>query len=97
MFHCFLKSTQTSSLANVQGVCSGAKGPNLCEDDSFYENFNMDEVDLSIENYDEFFGAALDDPEKLFENDDIDGLFGMEISGADSSCQDAHVLEVICF
>ncbi|KAL3502596.1 hypothetical protein ACH5RR_037045 [Cinchona calisaya] len=73
--------------------CSGTKGPIVCEDDSFYENFNMDEVDLSIENYDELFGVALDNPGKLFENDDIDGLFGMEISGADSNCQDAHIME----
>lgn len=79
--------------ASPKVSCSGAKGQTVCEDDSFYENFTMDEIDLSIENYDELFGAALDNPEKLFENDDIDGLFGMEISGADSNCQDAHLME----
>lgn len=79
----------------MQISCSGTKGEIVCEDDSFYENFNMDEVDLGIENYDELFRVALDSPEKLFENDDIDGLFGMEISGADSNCQDAHIMEVL--
>ncbi|CAI9089791.1 OLC1v1024428C1 [Oldenlandia corymbosa var. corymbosa] len=72
---------------------SGAKGPTLCEDDSFYESFNMDEVDLSIENYNEIFGDAFDSSGKLFGNDGIDDIFGMEISGADSNGQDAHVTE----
>ncbi|CAI9089792.1 OLC1v1024428C2 [Oldenlandia corymbosa var. corymbosa] len=74
---------------------SGAKGPTLCEDDSFYESFNMDEVDLSIENYNEIFGDAFDSSGKLFGNDGIDDIFGMEISGADSNGQDAHVTEVL--
>ncbi|PIN11515.1 hypothetical protein CDL12_15884 [Handroanthus impetiginosus] len=55
---------------------SGAKGPSLCENDNFYGDFNMDEVDISIENYEELFGVALDNPEQLFGNDGIDGIFG---------------------
>lgn len=70
---------------------SGIKGSTFYEDDAFYENFNMNEVDLSIQDY-EFVGMGLDDPD-LFADDQIDGLFGMDISGADSNCQDTHVVE----
>lgn len=42
----------------------------------------MDEVDLSIENYEELFGVGHNDPEHLFAKDGIDSLFG----GAESSC-----------
>ncbi|KAL0320032.1 UNVERIFIED_CONTAM: Zinc finger protein CONSTANS-LIKE 9 [Sesamum radiatum] len=61
----------------------GEKGPAECEDDGFYDEFNMDEVDLSIENYEELFGVA-HNPEDLFDNDGIDGLFGLkDMSGSD--------------
>ncbi|KAK4397763.1 Zinc finger protein CONSTANS-LIKE 9 [Sesamum angolense] len=51
----------------------------------------MDEVDLSIENYEELFGAALDNPQ-LFGNDGIDGIFGTkDMSG--SNCQGAYAAE----
>ncbi|CAK9151843.1 unnamed protein product [Ilex paraguariensis] len=74
--------------------CSGTKGPGPCEDDDFYEDFNMDEVDLNIENYKELFGVTLNNWEQLFENDGIDSLFGMkDMSGADSNCQGAYVTQ----
>lgn len=76
----------------VQVFYSGIKGSAFYEDDDFYENFNMDEVDLSIQDYD-FVGMGLDDPD-LFADDQIDGLFGMDISAAESNCQDTHVVEV---
>lgn len=41
----------------------------------------MDEVDLSIENYEVLFGVGHNDPEHLFAKDGIDSLFG----GAESS------------
>ncbi|KAL0327923.1 UNVERIFIED_CONTAM: Zinc finger protein CONSTANS-LIKE 9 [Sesamum calycinum] len=66
----------------------GEKGPVECEDDGFYDEFNMDEVDLSIENYEELFGVA-HNPEDLFDNDGIDGLFGLkDMSGSD--CHGAY-------
>ncbi|KAI7988540.1 Zinc finger protein CONSTANS-LIKE 9 [Camellia lanceoleosa] len=53
--------------------CPGSKAPDLEEDDKFYEDFNMDEVDLNIENYEEIFGV-----------DGIGSLFGVkDMSGAD--------------
>ncbi|KAL6954661.1 Zinc finger protein CONSTANS-like [Sarracenia purpurea var. burkii] len=57
--------------------CPGTKVPDFCKDD-FYEDFNMDEVDLNVENYEELFGVALNDPKQLFGNDGIDSLFGVK-------------------
>lgn len=67
---------------------SEAKGPALCEDDGLYDDFDMDEIDLSIENYEEFFGVTHNNPEQLFN----DGLFGTkDISG--SNCPGAYATE----
>lgn len=74
------------------------KGIAECEDTGFYDNFNVDEIDLGIENYEELFDAALDNPDRLFDNEDIDGLFGPnDMSGSD--CQGAYLAEVVscCF
>ncbi|KAF7827222.1 zinc finger protein CONSTANS-LIKE 9-like [Senna tora] len=70
--------------------CPGTKGPGLCEDDNLYDDFDMDEVDLNLENYEELFGVALSHSEELFENGGIDSLFGTkEVSAGDSNCQGA--------
>ncbi|KAL4555336.1 hypothetical protein LXL04_037954 [Taraxacum kok-saghyz] len=65
---------------------SGKKDGEACDDDGFYVDFNMDEVDLSIENYEELFGVGHNDPEHLFAKDGIDCLFG----GAESNCHGAY-------
>ncbi|XAR55232.1 hypothetical protein NMG60_11035250 [Bertholletia excelsa] len=73
---------------------SGTKASSLCQDDGFYEDFNMDEVDLTIENYEELFGEGLNNPDKLFGNDGIDSLFGEEnMSGADFDNQNICAAE----
>ena len=79
--------------------CPGTKGLAHCEDDGFYEDFNMDEVDFNIENYDdELFGVALNNPEQLFGNDEIDSSFGVkDMSGADLKCQSTRGAEVLLF
>ncbi|KAF2284741.1 hypothetical protein GH714_029967 [Hevea brasiliensis] len=70
--------------------CPGTKGPALCGDDDLYEDFNMDEVDLNLENYEELFGFTLNNSEELFENGGIDSLFGTkDMSTVDSNCQGA--------
>lgn len=80
----------------TQGCYSGVKGSTIYEDDPFSQDFNMDEVDLSFENYEELFSGSLDNPNQLFENNDIDGLFGTkDMSVSDSSCQDANAAKVI--
>ncbi|KAL3337612.1 hypothetical protein AABB24_029977 [Solanum stoloniferum] len=82
------------NFSSSKGCYSGVKGSTIYEDDPFSQDFNMDEVDLSFENYEELFSGSLDNPNQLFENDDIDGLFGTkDMSVSDSSCQDANAVE----
>ncbi|KAI7986143.1 Zinc finger protein CONSTANS-LIKE 9 [Camellia lanceoleosa] len=77
--------------ATQETCCSGTKAPDLEEDDKFYEDFNMNEVDLNIEKYEEIFGVALNDPEQLFGNDGIGSLLGVkDMSDADLNIE-AHM------
>ncbi|KAE8675189.1 Zinc finger protein CONSTANS-LIKE 9 [Hibiscus syriacus] len=63
------------------------KCPGLGEDD-LYDDFNMDEVDLNLENYEELFGATLNHSEEVLENGGIDSLFGTkDTRAADSNCE----------
>lgn len=66
----------------------------MFEDDSFCEDFYMDEVDIiSIENYEELFGNnTLNNAEAVMENAGMDSL--LETSAADSACEGAAVAEV---
>lgn len=85
-------------MMNLQLYCPGKKAPAFCEDDTLYDDFNMDEVDLDLENYEELFGVALSHSEELFENGGIDSLFGtkeMSASAGDSNCQGAVAAEVL--
>ncbi|GKV41234.1 hypothetical protein SLEP1_g48800 [Rubroshorea leprosula] len=73
--------------------CPGAKGPGVCEDD-LYDDFNMDEMDLSFDNYEELFGVTLNHSQELFENGGIDSLFrAKDMSAADSNGQGAVAAE----
>lgn len=57
--------------------------PELCENNNFYEDFNMEELDLNIEKYEELFGESNNTMEQFFGSDEIDRLFGMkDMSGA---------------
>ncbi|KAK8717829.1 hypothetical protein V6N13_045083 [Hibiscus sabdariffa] len=72
--------------------CPQTKYPGVCEDD-LYDDFNMDEIDLNLEKYEELFGVALNHSE-LFENGGMDSLFGTKhMSATDSNCQGAVVAE----
>ncbi|MCI26650.1 zinc finger protein CONSTANS-LIKE 9-like, partial [Trifolium medium] len=55
--------------------CSSRKAPSLCEDDNFYDDFNIDDMDLELENYKEIFAFALNHSEEYFEKGSIDSLF----------------------
>ncbi|OIW05385.1 hypothetical protein TanjilG_28850 [Lupinus angustifolius] len=73
--------------------CPGTKCPSICED-NMYPDFDMDEVDLNLENYDELFGMTLTHSEELFENGGFDSLFGTkDISAEDSDCLGAAAAE----
>nr|KAJ0226306.1 hypothetical protein LSAT_V11C100026020 [Lactuca sativa] len=56
------------------------------DDDGCYVDFNMDEVDLRIENYEELFGVGHNDPEHLFAKVGIDCLF----NGVESNCHGSY-------
>ncbi|KAE8690141.1 Zinc finger protein CONSTANS-LIKE 9 [Hibiscus syriacus] len=79
--------------------CPQTKYPGVCEDD-LYDDFNMDEIDLNLEKYEELFGATLNHSEELSENGGIDSLFGAnDMSATNSNCQggvaaegSAHIL-----
>lgn len=72
------------------------KGPGMFEYDSFYEDFDMDEVDtISIENYEQLFGNTLNNAEALMGSGGMDSLFATEeTSAVDSTCHVAVVAEV---
>ncbi|XP_065875012.1 zinc finger protein CONSTANS-LIKE 9 isoform X2 [Euphorbia lathyris] len=75
--------------------CPETTGPAICEDDDdLYEDFNMDEMDLNLENYEELFGVTLSNSEELFENGGFSSLFTIkDMSGAESNCQGAVAAE----
>ncbi|KAD0507640.1 hypothetical protein E3N88_44145 [Mikania micrantha] len=67
---------------------SGTKGGEQIMNVGVYDDFNMDEVDLSIEKYEVLFGVGSNDPENLFAQDGIDSLFcTKDTSVAESICQ----------
>lgn len=101
---CFLvlKDFFKHHIFGMQFCCPGTKVAGLCsEDDDIYKEFDMDEMDLSLENYEELFGVGSNNPEELFENCGIDNLFeAKDVSFEDSICHGsvaAEVLVLICF
>ncbi|XP_051203660.1 zinc finger protein CONSTANS-LIKE 9 [Lolium perenne] len=53
--------------------------------DSIYEDFSMDDIDLSYENYEELFGNSHIQTEELFDDTGIDSYFEMKEVHAGSS------------
>ncbi|KAA3459230.1 zinc finger protein CONSTANS-LIKE 9-like [Gossypium australe] len=82
--------TTDTSLSELS--CPQTKCPGVCEDD-LYDDFNMDEIDLNLEKYEELFGVTLNHSEELFENDGIDSLFGSKDMSATDSYQGAVAAE----
>ncbi|KAG6750173.1 zinc finger proteinNSTANS-LIKE 9 [Populus alba x Populus x berolinensis] len=88
------QTTRSANTSLPKLCCPGTKCPAPYEDADLYEDFNMDEMDLSLENYEELFGVTLNNSEELLENGGIDSLFGTrDMSGADSNCQGAVAAE----
>ncbi|CAN1236198.1 Zinc finger protein CONSTANS-LIKE 10 [Linum grandiflorum] len=69
---------------------SGSKGPTFREeDDGLYDDFDMDEMDLNLENYDELFDGG-----DAFEHGGMDSLFGTkDMSVAGTSYQGGAAAE----
>lgn len=79
----------------MQLHCRGTQGPGFNIEDDLFENLNMDEDGLDIENYDELFGVCRSYSEELLENGGIDSLFRIKgISAAKSGCPE--VLQSPC-
>ncbi|KAE8660767.1 B-box type zinc finger protein with CCT domain isoform 4 [Hibiscus syriacus] len=73
--------------------CPQTNHPSLCEND-LYDDFNIDDADLNLENYEELFGVTLNHSEEMFENGRIDSVFRMkDMSAADSNCRGAVAAE----
>lgn len=92
----YFTRTIKSYLANLQVFFSGTEGTGLFGDDEFCDDFIMDEIDINIENYEEICGVNLNNQEQLFDDDEINGIFGMrDMSGANFNCPGAYAAEVI--
>ncbi|PWA95879.1 B-box type zinc finger protein with CCT domain-containing protein [Artemisia annua] len=73
----------------------GTKGGDQFINDRFYDDFTMDEDDLSIENYEELFGEGHNDSKHLFAKAGIDSLFAAkDTSVAESVCHGAYAAKV---
>ncbi|KAJ6809186.1 zinc finger protein CONSTANS-LIKE 9-like [Iris pallida] len=70
------------------------KNPEICKN-NFFEDFNVDDVDLTFENYEKHFGGSHKNSRKLFNDTGIDdGFFDMkEMSGGNSNFQGEFVAE----
>ncbi|KAF5193904.1 Zinc finger protein constans-like [Thalictrum thalictroides] len=65
----------------------GLEGLGTIEDD-FCKDFNVDDIDLNFENYEELFGICQNQREQDIGNGGIDNLFGMpDMSAIGSGCQ----------
>ncbi|KAI3456605.1 hypothetical protein Pfo_013268 [Paulownia fortunei] len=60
--------------------------------DTLYQDFDISDVDLSLEDYDALFDECLDDPQQFFENGGIDSLFGIgNLHGTECNVECVHV------
>ncbi|PKA50511.1 Zinc finger protein CONSTANS-LIKE 9 [Apostasia shenzhenica] len=83
----------STSTANPMSDDSGMKDNGITKN-GFYDNFGVDDVDLTFEHYEELFGASHAHSEQIFDDAGIDSFFEMkEISAASSNCQSEAVDE----
>jgi hypothetical protein len=65
--------------------------------DSIYENFCVDDADLTFENYEELFGTSHIQTEQLFDDAGIDSYFETKEMLADECKEVCTFLHEICF
>lgn len=90
------KAPEPSNECMPKLLCPSKKSPALCEDDNLYDDFNIDEMDLELENYKELFGVDLSHTDEFLEKGGIDSLFetiDMYASAGDLNCQGAVAAE----
>lgn len=71
--HNMVQAPGVSQSAMPKVFLPETKGPDVFQDSSFYDDFNVDDVEKDIENYKELFGVVHNNPERLF---DDEGIFG---------------------
>ncbi|XP_074296079.1 zinc finger protein CONSTANS-LIKE 10-like [Silene latifolia] len=82
------KSTNQPGCSNSSELFNLASNIPGIDEDDLYADFNMDEVDINLENYDELFGVTLTHSEKLLENGGINSLFARQgMLRADPNCR----------
>ncbi|XP_008801880.1 zinc finger protein CONSTANS-LIKE 9-like isoform X2 [Phoenix dactylifera] len=74
--------------------CTETRNHEICKDDGLNEDFNVDDVDLTFENYEELFGVSHNHSGQFIGDVGIDDLFEMDMSAANSNCQGTFTAEV---
>jgi hypothetical protein len=69
----------------------------MFNDDSIYENFCVDDADLTFENYEELFGTSHIQTEQLFDDAGIDSYFESKEMLADECNEVCTFPYEICF
>lgn len=81
----------------MQQCCSLIDEIHSFDNDDLFDDFNMADIDLSLENYEELFGFSQNFSEHLFENGGMASLFPKRIIPEVSpSTQDVKIAKV-CF
>ena len=81
-------------------LCFSDTKDEISKNESFYDDFSVDDVDLTFENYEELFGVSHNPTEQLFEDAGIESFFETkETSAANSNCQvnPAAEVQVPCY
>ncbi|KZV31365.1 hypothetical protein F511_05469 [Dorcoceras hygrometricum] len=72
------------------------KGKDAFQDNSFHDDFNVDEVDINFKNYEELFGLALNNSENLFDDEGLFGTKAMSYTAEVSSVGGVNVTLPAC-
>ncbi|XP_077222338.1 zinc finger protein CONSTANS-LIKE 9-like [Tasmannia lanceolata] len=91
---CSVDQPDGSADSTTPKSCTGMKGLGISEADDLYEDFNMGDIDLNFDNYEELFGLSQNNSGQLFEDAGVNSLFAMKsMSAADSGGQGEFVAE----
>ncbi|KAF9608067.1 hypothetical protein IFM89_005982 [Coptis chinensis] len=92
--HCSVNQLAGSGDPTRKPSCLGPKGFEFGEED-FSNDFNLADVDINFENYEELFGMSQNHLEQDFEHNGIDNMFGLRhMSALDSGCEGGPYVEV---
>lgn len=81
-------------MTHLQLSCPGTNDSELCKDGPC-DDFNLDDVDLTFQNYEELFGLSHNQTGHFFDDHGIDVIFDpWDTYAANSNCQDEFVGEV---